>query len=124
MDDDLPAPFARIHQALAAATMRHEYLGMIYRDIAGEGTAETGRRLLRRSAEIVTRDLPAMVRPIHDLEHRWLEATTLDPAQTPGIVALATEVLSRITPEMHLLDGEQDEIVSAMRTLTGRSGRS
>jgi hypothetical protein len=71
--NELPAPFAHVHRTLAAATLRHEYLGTIYRDVVDERTAAAALELLRHSARIATHQLPTLVKPMRDLEHMWLD---------------------------------------------------
>jgi hypothetical protein len=117
-----PSPLAALDRYFAAATIAHEYLGDLHRELAelAMDSAHT-RALLGESATVVTDRMPALTRELRQLGEEWETQNLLDPARAKRTLQLAETRLIEAEPELSALRARQDEIVAEMWGLLERA---
>ena len=120
-----PDPFAALDRYFAAATIAHEYLGELHRELGalGADSAHT-RALLGESAAVVAERMPALTRELRKLGEQWEAQSLLDPPRAKRTLQLAETRLIEAEPELSALRARQDEIVAEIRGLLERARES
>jgi hypothetical protein len=117
-----PDPFAALDRYFAAATIAHEYVADLQRELAALGT-DSGhtRALLAESAAVVTERMPALTRELRQLGDEWETQNLLDPPRAKRTLLLAETRLIEAEPELSALRARRDAIVVEMRGLLERA---
>jgi hypothetical protein len=120
-----PDPFAALDGYFAAATIAHEYLAGLHRQLGalGADNAHT-RALLGQSAEVVTKRMPALTRELRELREEWETQSLLDPPRAARTVKRAETRFIEAEPDLSVLRARQDEIVAEMSELLERARNS
>jgi hypothetical protein len=110
-----PGPLAQLDRYFAAATIAHEYVSELHRELAalGEDNRET-QKLLRESASISLSRMPEVTQNMRRLEREWGAQQLLDPAETRRILGAIEECFVRVEGELSRLRARQDEIAAAL----------
>lgn len=113
-----PQPIARLDSLLAAATIAHEAIFEMRRELItrDQGSPEQAR-LLAESARIVTADLPALSANARQLSARWGEQSLLDRQGAKATLAELEADLARIEPRIDVLLNRQREIAVQLRSM-------
>ena len=87
-----PDPFAAVDRYFAAATIAHEYIADLHRELGalGADSAHT-RALLGESAAVVTERMPALTRELRQLREQWEAQNLLDPPRAKRTLQLARD---------------------------------
>jgi hypothetical protein len=115
-----PAPVERLDSLHSTATIAHEAIFDLHRELVarGRGTAEAAA-LLDESARIALRGLPRLTATARDLAASLDEESVLDPdAEGLRLSQLAVEI-ERIYPEAMRLLGRQRQIAARLREMVG-----
>ena len=117
-----PDPFAALDRYFAAATIAHEYLADLHRELGALGgdSAHT-RALLAESAAVVTDRMPALARELRQLREEWETQNLLHPPRAKRTLQRAETRLIEAEPDLSVLRARQDEIVADMRGLLERA---
>jgi hypothetical protein len=120
-----PDPFAALDGYFAAATIAHEYLAGLHRQLGalGADSAHT-RALLRESAAVVTKRMPGLARELRQLREEWEAQNLLDPLRATRTLERAQTRLIEAEPDLSVLRARQDEIVAEIRGLLERARES
>ena len=120
-----PDPFAALDRYFAAATIAHEYVADLHRELGALGgdSAHT-RALLAESAAVVTDRMPAPTRELRQLRAEWETQNLLDPPRATRTLERAETRLIEAEPDLSVLRARQDEIVAEMRGLLERARES
>ena len=120
-----PDPFAVLDGYFAAATIAHEYLAGLHRQLGalGADNAHT-RALLGESAAVVTKRMPGLARELRQLREEWETHNLLDPLRATRTLERAETRLIEAEPDLRVLRARQDEIVAEMRGLLERARES
>jgi hypothetical protein len=109
-----PAELRRLDALLASATIAHEAIFDLARELRARGsTSVETEGLLRESAQIVTKMLPNMTSAARRLAGRWSERELLEPS------AVAT-TLEEIEVEMERIGPEIEQLLIRQRQISGR----
>ncbi|HTR88475.1 MAG TPA: hypothetical protein VMG62_00020 [Solirubrobacteraceae bacterium] len=120
-----PQPLRELDRYFAAARIAHEYVSDLHRELVELETADDyTRELLRESAAVIVKQMPALTAQIHDLERQWAEQELLDPPAAQNTAELLGDGLTEIAPELAALRTRQDHIVGEFRELIDRARRS
>jgi hypothetical protein len=119
-----PEPLKQLDRYFAAATIAHEYIADLHRELAtlGKGNERT-RRLLYESAAVVLSRMPELTRELRALEVEWDEQQLLDQQQAEQTLRAIETSFVAIEPELSKLRDRQDEIAAELRELIDRAGR-
>jgi hypothetical protein len=117
-----PDPFAALDRYFAAATIAHEYLAELHRELGalGADSAHT-RALLGESAAVVTKRMPGLAREMRKLREEWETQNLLDPPRAKRTLQLAESRLIDAEPELSALRARRKAIVAEMRGLLERA---
>jgi hypothetical protein len=117
-----PDPFAALDRYFAAATIAHEYLADLHRELGalGADSAHT-RALLGESAAVVTERMPALTRELRQLREEWETQNLLDPTRAKRTLQLAEIRLIEAEPELLALRARRKATVAEMRGLLERA---
>jgi hypothetical protein len=119
---DCPDPFAALDRYFAAATIAHEYLADLHRELVELRTDSAHTRaLLGESVASVTERMPALTRELRQLREQWEAQNLLDPPGAKRTRQLAETRLIEAEPELSALRARQDEIAAEMRALLERA---
>jgi hypothetical protein len=113
-----PYPFKALDRYFAAATIAHEYLADLHRELGADRAHK--RALLGESATVVTERMPTLTRELLQLREQEAQ-NLLDPPRVKRSLRLAETPLIESEPELSALRARQDEIVAEMRGLLERA---
>jgi hypothetical protein len=118
-----PDSVKRFDSLLAVATIAHEAIFEMRRDLIGQdrGGPEQAR-LLAESARIVTVDLPTVSTTARQISAMWKEQSVLDPGAAKITLAELESELARIQPEIDALLSRQRAIAAQMRSMSDPEG--
>lgn len=120
-----PCSLEQLNRYFAAATIAHEYVADMHRELAALGRSnDQTAELVRESAEVITTRLPALTRKLRDLASKWAERQLLDPAQAAATLRDIDAEFTEVEPELATLRGRQDEIAANLRARLGNVRRS
>lgn len=108
---DRPGPLHRLDQQFAGATFRHEHIADLY-FLAPD---ERSLKLVRESADILLREMPALARYVRASERAWEEQELLDPIRATETLQRIEAEVAAIEPDLLALLGRQSEIVRELR---------
>lgn len=112
----LPSPLEQVGRYFAAATIAHEYVADLDRELAELGQRDDlTTELVRESADVVTRQMPALTRRLRDLAGTWTERRLLDPAKADATLADIDAEFASVEPKLSALRARQDAIAAALR---------
>jgi hypothetical protein len=122
-----PGPLRQLDRYFAAATIAHEYIADLHRELAAlhQDRAHT-RELLREAAAVVLSRMPELTRELRRLELLWDEQQLLDPPQAKRTLkAIEADLadLADLEPELSALRQRQDEIAQELSELVERARR-
>ena len=118
-------PFAALDRYFAAATIAHEYLAELHRELGVFGADSAhARALLGESTAVVTERMPALTRELRQLREEWETQNLLDPPRAKRTLQRAETRLIEAEPDLSVLRASQDEIVAEMRGLLERARES
>lgn len=113
-----PQAIAQLDSLLAAATIAHEAIFEIRRELIARDQGDPEQaRLLAESARIVTVDLPALSATARQLSAKWREQRLLDNEGAESTLAELETDLARIEPKIDLLLNRQREIAAQLRSM-------
>lgn len=113
-----PAVLEKLDHYFEAAMIAHEFIADLLRELAALGQAdERTVELVRESADVVTRQMPALTEGIRDLARTWAGQDLLDRAGADATLARIDEEFSEVEPELSALRARQDEIATILRKL-------
>lgn len=112
-----PAPIAQLKALLGAATIAHEAIFEMRRELISrdEGNPEQAR-LLAESGQIATVALPSLTAAAQQLSKRWREQNLLDSEGARETLAELESELARIEPDADALLNRQREIAAQLRS--------
>jgi hypothetical protein len=117
-----PDPFAALDRYFAVATIAHEYLAELHRELAALSADNAhARALLGESAVIVTKRMPALMRELRQLREEWETQNLLDPDRATRTLKRAETRLIEAEPELSALRARRKAIVAEMRGLLERA---
>jgi hypothetical protein len=120
-----PPPLARLDRYFASATIAHEYVSDLHRElVALHDDDDRTRELFRESAAIVLEGMPKLTRELRRLERDWDEQTLLDPLQAGRTLRRIEITFARVEDELVELRVRQREIATALRARLDRGRRS
>jgi hypothetical protein len=119
---DRPGPFGQLDRYFAAATIAHEYVADLHRELI-ELHADNihTRELLGESTATVLTRMPELTRELRSLERKWAEQELLDPHQATRTMRAFGARFAELEPEFARLRARQDEIVAELVVLIDRS---
>jgi hypothetical protein len=119
-----PRPLKQLDRYFAAATIAHEYIADLHRELAAlhQDSAHT-RELLRESAAVVLSRLPEITRELRRVELLWDEQQLLDPPQAKRTLKTIETDLGGLEPELSALRQRQDQIAQELGELVKRARR-
>jgi hypothetical protein len=119
-----PGPLRQLDRYFAAATIAHEYIADLHRELAAlhQDRAHT-RELLREAAAVVLSRMPELTRELRRLELLWDEQQLLDPPQAKRTLKAIEADLADLEPELSALRQRQDEIAQELSELVERARR-
>lgn len=119
---DRPGPLEVADRYLAAATIAHEYVSDLHRElVACDAADEHSRALLRESAALTLERMPELIRRLRPLEREWAEQELLDPLAAAQTIERLESDLTEIMPTITGLRARQDEIAAELLDLVGRA---
>lgn len=119
-----PEPLGRLDRYFAAATLAHEYIADLHRELTAlHHDSERTRELLRESAAMVVSRMPELTRELRRLALEWGEQQLLDPPQAERTLGAIEAGLTEVEPELSALRGRQDEIAAELRERIDRARR-
>lgn len=115
---ELPQAVAQLNSLLGAATIAHEAIFEMRRDLLArdEGNAEHAR-LVAESAQIVTAELPRLTAVARQLSAQWREQDLLDRRGARRTLAALETELVRIEPDADALLSRQQAIAGQLRSM-------
>jgi hypothetical protein len=117
-----PDPFAALDRFFAAATIAHEYVADLHRELGALGADSAHTRApLGESAAIVTERMPALTRELRQQGDEWETQNLLDPPRAKRTLQLAETRLIEVEPELSTLRARQDAIVAEVQGLLERA---
>lgn len=112
----LPSAVERVGRYFAAATIAHEYVADLDRELAALGQRDDqATELVRESADVVTRQMPAVTQRLRNLAGTWTERQLLDPARADATLADIDAEFASVEPKLSALRARQDAIAAALR---------
>lgn len=113
-----PDSVRRLDSLLAVATIAHESIFEMRRDLIGRDEGDPKQaQLLAESARIVTADLPALSATARRLSAMWKEQSVLDHEAAETTLAELEIEFVRIQPEINTLLNRQRAIAAQMRSM-------
>lgn len=109
-----PGPLGRLDRLYAGATIAHERIAELHRRAPSERSAA----LMRESADIVLRRLPALTIDVKAAGRAWAEQELLAPDEATETLRHAESLLAGIENEFGELRRRQDAIVRELRGLS------
>lgn len=114
-----PDSVKRLDSLLAVATIAHEAIFEMRRDLIGRDQGGPKQaQLLAESARIVTVDLPALSVTARQLSTKWEEQSVLDREAGKTTLAEFESELARIRPEIEALLRRQRAIAAQMLSMS------
>ncbi len=119
---DRPVPLAQLDRHFAAATIAHEYVADLHRELINlhEDSERTGE-LLGESAELVLGRMLELTREVRRLGLDWTEQTLLDPLQAERTLHLIETRFAEAEPELFALRARQNAIVEELQERVKRA---
>jgi hypothetical protein len=118
---DRPASLELLDLQLAASMIAHEAAADLYRELAELGAdGDHARTLLRESATLALARIPALARPLRDLEREWVEQELLDPPAAERTAERLVGAVTELIPAFTRLRARQSEIVVELLGLVDR----
>jgi hypothetical protein len=119
-----PEPVGRLDRYFAAATIAHEYVADLHRELVELRAYDVQtQELLGESASVVLARMPDLTRELRSLERKWAEQELLDPHQAERTVEVFGVRFTELEPELAALRARQDEIVTELAVLVDRACR-
>ncbi len=113
---DRPRPLRHLDRYFAAATIAHEYIADLHRQLSAlHQDSEQTRGLLRESAAVVVSRMPELTREVRRLELEWGEQELLDPPQADRTLQTIEAGFIEVEPALAALRERQDEIAAQLR---------
>lgn len=110
-----PGPLRELDRYFAAATIAHEYIADLHRElVALGGDDERTRELLSESAGVVGKQMPELIRDLRRLEREWGEQELLDPQQAESTLDAIAVNLAEVVPKLSTVRARQDEIAAEL----------
>ncbi len=111
-------PVEQLDRYFAAATIAHEYIFDLHRELTElhADSADT-RELLGEAAVIVLARMPELARELLHLERRRAEQELLDPHQAMHTMEAFRCLFAEVEPGLAMLRARQDEIVAELADL-------
>jgi hypothetical protein len=106
-----PGPLARLDLLFAGATYAHENIA----DLHFLAPDDRSLQLLRESADILLRQLPALAREVRASEHVWAERELLDPVRAAETLKRIEAEVAAIEPDLRALLRRQSLIARELR---------
>lgn len=117
-----PGPLGQLDRYFAAATIAHEYIADLHRELTSlHHDSERTRELLRESAAMVLSRMPELTRELRRLALEWGEQRLLDPSQAERTLSAIETGLAEVEPELSTLRTRQDEIAAELRERIDRA---
>ncbi|MHB1290522.1 hypothetical protein [Georgenia sp.] len=108
---DRPEPLRRLDELIAGATFRHEHIA----DLHLLAPDDQSTRLIRESADIALRQMPALTRDVWAAERTWQEQELLDPERAAETLRRIDAEMAKIEPDLRALAERQRQIVRELR---------
>jgi hypothetical protein len=117
-------PLRQLDRYFAAATIAHEYVADLHRELAElhADNAHT-RELLGESAAVIVRRMPELTRELRDLERELREQELLSPRRAVRTVEVLAARFADLDPALAALRARQDEIAAELVNLIDRARR-
>ncbi len=111
-----PGPLRHLDRYFAAATIAHEYIADLHRQLSAlHQDSEQTRELLRASAAVVVSRMPELTHEVRRLELEWGEQELLDPPQADRTLQTIEAGFIEVEPALVALRERQDEIAAQLR---------
>jgi hypothetical protein len=116
-----PASLELLDLQLAASMIAHEAAADLYRELAELGADDDHVcALLQESATLALARIPALARPLRDLEREWAEQELLDPPTAERTAERLAGAVTDLLPAFTRLRARQSEIVVQLLGLVDR----
>lgn len=106
-----PGPVGRLDRLFAAATLAHEHIADLYR----KAPSDHSRELVRESADILLRGMPALASDVRASARVWAEQELLEPPRAAETLRGIESQMAAIEPELRALLGRQVQIARELR---------
>lgn len=108
---DRPDPLRLLDELIAGATFRHEHIA----DLHYLAPDEQSTQLMRESADIAIRQMPALARDVWASEWTWQEQELLDPERAAEALRRIAAEMAKIEPDLRAMVERQRQIVRELR---------
>jgi hypothetical protein len=117
-----PGPLLQLDRYFAAATIAHEYIADLHRELValGEDDEQT-REALGESAAVVLERMPALTGELRRLEREWSEQRLVDPSRAERTLGAIEAALPEVEAELDALRTRQDDIAIELRERVKRA---
>jgi len=100
----MPEAVDTLDHILATATVAHEQIFDLHRDLTGLDAADDeSRARLAEAVRISLTDIPTVLRPALELMERWLDQSVLDRDAAEGTVVEIEAELKRVASDLERL---------------------
>lgn len=117
-----PASLAQLDRFFAAATIAHEYIADLHRELVTLGQdSERTWELLNDSASVALSQIPELTIELRRLAIEWSDQQLLDPSRAEETLALIKVELNEIEPQLSASRERQNEIAAELRERVDRA---
>lgn len=124
LESERPESLQLLDRYFSAATIAHEYIADLHRELVALGQDDEQRReRLDESAALVLERMSELTGELRRLERDWTEQRLLDPSGAERTLRAIEHALVELEPQLDALRVRQDEIAGELRERIKRARR-